>query len=293
MEFATFSQWFGWGETAVLQSLLLLFGIALFISALGFVRVVYFVSVGYAFSIVAMIGVTAVQFRSNLTILNVLQLLLLLAWGLRLGIFLVRREFRASYRRVLADTHESTDAMPISRKILIWVGVSLLYVCMFSPGLFAVTATSTSIFTSVSTFPRWLADSFQTIGLVIMAGGLIIETIADKQKSDFKQQAPGEFCNVGLYRYVRYPNYLGEIDVWVGFWLMSVPFYNTPFKWIVAAVGLICIVLIMLGSAKRLEASQGERYGDQTTYQAYANTVPVLFPFIPVYTLKNIRVYLE
>lgn len=285
MEFTMLSHWFGWGETAVLQNLLLLLGVALSISALGFVRVVYFVSVGYAFSIVAMIGVMVVQFRTHLTVVSGLQLLLLLAWGLRLGIFLVRREFSESYRRTLANTYGDTDAMPFLQKMLIWIGVSLLYVCMFSPGVFGITA--------VSTFPVWLIHFFQSIGLVVMAGGLFIETIADKQKSDFKQQAPGQFCNVGLYRYLRYPNYFGEIDVWVGFWLISVPFYNTPFKWIVATIGLVCIVLIMMGSAKRLEASQGERYGHQTTYQTYVSTVPILFPHIPLYTLKNIRVYLE
>jgi hypothetical protein len=49
----------------------------------------------------------------------------------------------------------------------------------------------------------------------------------------------------------------------------------------------------MMGSTKRLERAQYDRYGQAPEYQKYIQTVPVLFPFIPIYTLKNIRVYLE
>ena len=70
-------------------------------------------------------------------------------------------------------------------------------------------------------------------------------------------------------------------------------YYNTPMKWIASAVGLVCIVLIMVGSTKRLENTQDERYGGQPKYQDYIGTVPVLFPFIPVYSLKKVRVFLE
>ncbi len=58
-------------------------------------------------------------------------------------------------------------------------------------------------------------------------------------------------------------------------------------------IGVLCIVLIMVGSTKRLERSQDQRYGGQPAYQAYIRAVPVLFPFVPIYTLKNVRVFLE
>jgi steroid 5-alpha reductase family enzyme len=74
---------------------------------------------------------------------------------------------------------------------------------------------------------------------------------------------------------------------------MGIVFYDSLLKWIVSLIGIICIVLIMMGSTKRLEHAQDERYGRQPEYQKYVRAVPVLFPFVPVYTLKNIRVYLE
>jgi hypothetical protein len=45
----------------------ILLGLALLISSIGFIRVVYFVSVGYAFAIVAMALVAPSLLRQNLT----------------------------------------------------------------------------------------------------------------------------------------------------------------------------------------------------------------------------------
>jgi steroid 5-alpha reductase family enzyme len=126
-----------------------------------------------------------------------------------------------------------------------------------------------------------------------MAGGLGLEALADKQKSDFKALAPNSFCNVGVYGSVRCPNYLGEILFWMGNWVLGIPVYTGWFHWVVSLVGVACIVLIMIGSTKRLEEKQGERYGGLADYQAYIRTISVLIPFVPVYTLKNVRVYLE
>jgi steroid 5-alpha reductase family enzyme len=265
--------------------MLLLFGLALIISAIGFYRVVYFISIGYATSIVAMAVATALLLRQNLTWASALQNLLLVIWGLRLGAYLVRRESRSSCRRELEETHERSAGMGWLQKVLIWISVSALYVLMFSPSLFSLTATSHA--------PRLLTIAIQGLGLLLMAGGLLLEAVADKQKSDFKAGAPGRFCDVGFYRWVRCPNYLGEITFWVGNWLMGLLFYTSVLRWVASAIGLICIVLIMMGSTKRLERSQGERYGHLPEYQTYVRTVPVLFPSVPVYTLKNVRVFLE
>ena len=85
-----------------------LLGIALLISALGFIRVVWFVSIGYAFSIVAMALVTAVALRASLTLLAALQLALLFGWGMRLGLYLVAPERQTAYRRQL-EGNQSYD----------------------------------------------------------------------------------------------------------------------------------------------------------------------------------------
>jgi steroid 5-alpha reductase family enzyme len=263
--------------------MLLLLGLALIISAIGFYRVVYFISIGYAFSIGTMAIITPLRYIENLTWASALQNMLLVLWGLRLGIYLVQREFRASYHEKSSSTHQRFAEMAWYIKVLIWVSVSLLYVLMFSPSLFVLTASSATSF--------WITDLVQIAGLVIMGGGLVLEAVADKQKSDFKTAFPRRFCNVGLYRWVRCPNYLGEIIFWVGNWVVGVKAYTSPLKWITSLGGLVGIVLIMIGSTRRLERGQDERYADQPKYQEYIRAVPVLFPFVPVYSLKKICVF--
>lgn len=278
-------KWFAPSSPSLFPDLMLLFGLALVLSSVGFYRVVYFISIGYAFSIVGMAVATPLCHLDNLGWASALQAIFLSIWGVRLGLFLVQRELRQSYSKAIAAVHERSARMGLGRKVLIWVGVSFLYVLMFSPSLFSLTTGP-----AVSS---WLYSLVQTVGLVTMSGGLLLETVADKQKSDFKVHHPSQFCAVGLYKTVRCPNYLGEIGFWVGNWMLGVLYYDTPFKWIASLIGVICIILIMMGSTKRLEESQDHRYGSQPAYLAYVRTVPVLLPFVPVYSLKNIRVYLE
>lgn len=277
--------WFEPNIRLILPEILLLFGIALAISSIGFYRVVYFISIGYACSIAAMAVITPVRQLDSLTWTSALQNIFLVLWGLRLGIYLVQREFQASYREELTNIHKRSAGMTWRIKILIWLSVSLLYVLMFSPSLFALL--------SSTTFSPWLVFLIQVAGLALMGGGLILEAMSDRQKSEFKAKFPQKYCNVGLYRWVRCPNYFGEITFWVGNWIMGVLFYDTPMKWLASLIGVVCIILIMMGSTKRLEKSQDERYSNQSDYREYIRTVPVLFPLVPIYSLKKVRVFLE
>ncbi len=279
------TNWLTQNAGSIYIEMLLLFCLALAILTIGFYRFLYFISIGYAFLIVAMAVITPLRYIENLSLASALQNLFLVLWGLRLGIYLVRREFQAAYRKRNTETHQSFAGIPWRVKTIVWVSVSLLYVLMFSPSLFLLTGTPAT--------SSWILPLSQGAGLLLMGGGLILESIADKQKSNFKTQFPKQYCDVGLYRWVRCPNYLGEIMFWVGNWVIGILFYTTAMKWVGSLVGMVCIVLIMMGATKRLEKAQDERYGSQPDYQKYIRSVPVLFPYIPVYSLKNVRVFIE
>jgi steroid 5-alpha reductase family enzyme len=261
-----------------------LLGLALVISALGFIRVVYFVSIGYAFSVVAMAVVTAAAFRERLTLLAALQLLLLAVWGLRLGVYLVQRERQTAYKRQLEGNQAYDRGVPLLKRTPIWISVSLLYLAMFAPALFAAADARLLV--------GWQRAA-QVLGLLVMAAGVVIEGVADAQKSALKRACAHCFASVGLYRWVRCPNYLGEIMVWTGSLIAAAAFLTSPLRIALALIGWACIVLIMMGSTKRLERTQDARYGEQPAYQEYVRTVPVLFPWVPVYSLKGVKVYLE
>ncbi len=261
----------------ILAILPLLAIITLLITAVGFRRMVYFLNIGYAFSIAAVSVVALVIYMENVTPLTFLLAAGLIFWGLRLGIFVTKRELSAGYKKERARIDKEYGGITRPIKIAIWISVSVLYLMMVSPLLFSLDSAAASIPAAV----------FQIIGLILMAGGLILEGIADKQKSAFKANNPSAFCNTGLYSLIRCPNYLGEIIFWIGVWMAGIGFYKTALEWIISLIGLVCIVYIMFGSTKRLEKTQISRYGSQPEFQQYTKTVPILIPWLPLYTLQK------
>ncbi len=260
-------------------------GVALLISALGFFRVVWFVSLGYAGSVSAIALLSVILSRDAMTPLSAIHGLLLIIYGVRLGSYLVRRELLPSFAPAKEDYKKRSEGVKVYIKPLIWASVALLYVLMTLPFLLVLAEARAT--------PSSGLIITQLIGIVIAGGGLVLETLGDHQKSVYKAKNPKRWCDVGLYRMVRCPNYLGEMVFWVGIFVAGLSAYDHWLHWVSVFAGLICIELIMMGSTKRLEAGQLERYGEHDEYQRYISTVPVLFPLVPIYTLKNIKVYLE
>ena len=64
----------------------------------------------------------------------------------------------------------------------------------------------------------------QLIGLAIMILGTLLELVSDKNMATFKnvRTSKDEIINVGLWKYSRHPNYLGEILFWYGVALLFI-----------------------------------------------------------------------
>lgn len=264
-----------------LPALLVALAITIAISALGFRRVDWFVSIGYGFSIAAQAIVFPLLYWGRFDVWAGLQSALLLAYGMRLGLYLIARENSPSFAPELQASKERGRHIKGRLKLTIWAAVAALYFTMYAPAL--ITLSTKSNGNAVATLP-W--------GIAIMIAGLGIEALADFQKSRFKAANPKAFCNIGLFGIVRCPNYFGEMIFWAGAFVSGIAAYASPLDWLLSLIGLVCIQLIMLGSARRLEFKQGERYGDDPVYQNYVATVPILFPQVPIYSLKNLKFYL-
>ncbi len=263
----------------VIPLLAVLLVCALVISSIGFLRTVWFISIGYAFSIVVFVPVVFLGADAAPAWISWAQLLALLIWGLRLGIYLTVREREAAYRAAVSDQTDRSEALPAVIRVLIWLSVSALYVCMFSPAVFLAYAGATLS-----------ADALLCTGVAVtlMTLGLALESLADRQKARLKACDPNAFARTGLYGWVRYPNYVGEMLFWIGNFLAGLFAYSAWWQWVLAALGCICIQLIMLGSTKRLELKQNERYGADPAYAEYVRSVPVLLPWVPLYSLKRV-----
>lgn len=118
------------------------------------------------------------------------------------------------------------------------------------------------------------------IGLVLFYGGLLVEALADAQKSQWKRVQPNLYISTGLYRFCRHPNYAGELVMYWGSFLAS----PMPWTWttlVPSALGLVAIhMIIVVAGMKRLEAKQAGAYGARPDYQKYIQRTAKLIPFI-------------
>ena len=261
----------------------ILLAVCAVLCCVGFYKFVYFLSIGYGFAvagggiavfIMALINPT----EAPLWILAV-EAILFVAYGIRLSGFLLVRELKnVSFKKtdVAKETLAKNDEkkMPIFVLATIWVSVAVLYTAQVSPMLFRYSNASTDFVVPV-------------VGFAVSIFGLILESVADNQKSAQKKVRPDMVATKGLYKIVRCPNYLGEIIFWTGVFISGITSYSTIGQWITAVLAYVCIVFIMFNGAQRLEKRQMARYGDNEEYNTYANKTPIIIPLLPIYHLNK------
>ena len=261
----------------------ILLAVCAVLCAVGFYKFVYFLSIGYGFAVAGGGLAIFVMYLLNPSAtpiwLVLIQMVLFIAYGVRLSGFLLVRELKnISFKKtdVAKDTlaKNNEKKMPFFVLATIWICVSVLYVAQVSPMLFRYTNASVDVIVPM-------------IGVVISIAGLILESIADNQKSAQKKVRPDMVATQGLYKLVRCPNYLGEIIFWTGIFVSGVTTYATVGQWITAVLAYICIVFIMFNGAQRLEKRQMARYGENAEYNTYANKTPIIIPFLPIYHLNK------
>ncbi|UJR37811.1 hypothetical protein I4U23_030501 [Adineta vaga] len=116
------------------------------------------------------------------------------------------------------------------------------------------------------------------LSLFIIACGIVLENIADRQLAEFrrhrKRSREHRFAVLsnGLWKYSRHPNYLGEMLFWWGLFLMG-RVYHAPW-W--CAIGPLLITLMMIfGSIPISEERLFRKYPE---YKFFQRRIPILIP---------------
>ena len=252
----------------------ILFGICMLVSAIGFRNYVWFISLGYGFSIAAQGLVMLFMFGKTLTLGTIICCVVFFLYGCRLGGYLAYREFKmSSYNKNMKGEIKDGKTVSFGVKIAIWTSCALLYVTQIG-GVFYRLQNAVQ------------DNAFVFIGAVIMVAGVTLESAADIQKNNAKKINPRRFVDTGLYRIVRCPNYLGEMIFWTGVLISGIGAVR-GWQWLVVAIGYIGIIFVMFSGARRLEIRQDKNYGKDPEYQKYVTTVPILVPFSPLYSVKK------
>lgn len=261
-----------------MHHLLILLSVSLAVSALGWIYFIYFFSLGYGFGISALAIAIALIFRDALTIPTAILCVVMFIFGMRLGLYLATREKQSpEYKKILYGP-DAAKKKPLFVVITVWIFCALLYVGQVSPVAFYLSNKADGI--AVNELWAW-------ISVALMATGVILESVADAQKKAAKKRNPKRYVDTGLYRLVRCPNYLGELVIWTGSFVLCFGASCSAWQWIIASIGYVGIVYVMFSGARRLEIRQATTYGNDTEFQEYIKTTPILIPFLPIYSLAK------
>jgi len=198
---------------------------------------------------------------------KVLLTLLTVAWGVRLGVYLLWRNWGQGedFRyRAMRRTHGSRFA---------WVSLYLVF------GLQAALMWFVSL--PVQLAQRQPAPAHFTAldaaGVLLWAIGLACESIGDWQLARFKAD-PAHRDTVldrGLWRYTRHPNYFGDACVWWGLYLIAAA---AGVWWTILSPLLMTLLLLKVSGVPMLERTIVKRRPD---YAAYIARTRAFVPWVP------------
>lgn len=251
----------------LLSTLLLSIGLNLFVFLFAYKKQSdHFTDFTYSltFILVALLAFFSNDVRSAP---KLVLLFMIIIWAIRLGGYLASR-----IQRIGVD-HRFDDMRPVwHRYIKFWI---------LQGGSVWILATPFIIALSSGLDIQQL-QGVQVAGVATWLIGFLLETIADFQKSKFRNNADnkGQFMQRGLFSIIQYPNYLGEILVWIGVFMFSTPYLN-GIEWLsVVSPIWIMVLLLFISGIPYLVKSSERRYGHMKAYQLYKEKTRKLIPFI-------------
>jgi steroid 5-alpha reductase family enzyme len=116
------------------------------------------------------------------------------------------------------------------------------------------------------------------IGWTMWVAGFLIEATADQQKLSFKKcpENKGKWCDVGVWKYSRHPNYFGEMLLWWGLYVASLPVLKGLEYLVIIGPVFLTLLLLFVSGIPLLEESADKKYGNLGAYRHYKKTTSPL-----------------
>jgi steroid 5-alpha reductase family enzyme len=209
----------------------------------------------------ALVAVTAVWLNFPPTVRVGLLLLLTSIWGLRLSLFLLRRNWGQGEDRryrAMRDYHGPR----------FW-WVSLFTVFMLQALILWFVSLPIQVAAAVGNEIQplgWL----DALGVVLWGIGFTFEAVGDTQLARFKADPrnAGRVMAGGLWKFTRHPNYFGDCCVWWAIYLIAAA---GGAWWTIGSPLLMTVLLLRVSGVTLLEKTIVERRPDYADYQARTN----------------------
>ncbi len=212
---------------------------------------------GLGFIVIAL----ASYFQNPLGIKNAILLLVVTAWGLRLSYYLLRRNSKLpeDYRYTkMREEWGATANLQAYFKVFLLQGALMLIISL--PISIGMKSADQSL------------NFVNRLGFMIWLAGITLEALSDAYLAWFKKQPEnkGKLCMTGPWKFCRFPNYLGEITLWYGVYLIAL---NSSNWWTIIGPVTINFFILKVSGVPLTEA----RYKDRPEYLEYAKRVPRFF----------------
>ena len=189
---------------------------------------------------------------------------LVVIWAVRLGSFLFGRIKKAG-----KDDRFDEIKPSFIRFLNVWT----------IQGLW-VTLTMAAALVAITTLNRKDLDIFAVLGFLVWVFGFAIEVVADSQKSRFRANPDnkGKFIQTGLWSRSRHPNYFGEIMLWIGIAVITLPVLQ-GWQWVaLISPVFVTVLLTRVSGVPLLEKKADQKWGGQADYETFKKSTPVLIP---------------
>ena len=195
---------------------------------------------------------------------NTLLFVMIAAWALRLGLFLLIRINKMKRDKRFDGRRES-----FIKFLSFWLLQGSAVGIVLIPALLFMAKNDGAI---------------SPAGIAVWLIGFLVETISDIQKYRFNIDPAnkGKFIDSGLWKYSRHPNYFGEILVWFGLYIYVCPGLNGIEK-LFALIGplFITTLLLFVSGIPTVEKRAQEKFGKDPAWLDYKRRTNMIIPWFP------------
>jgi steroid 5-alpha reductase family enzyme len=195
---------------------------------------------------------------------NLILVLLISIWTIRLGLFLFMRIHKAGEDK---------------RFRTIKTSASQFFMTFTLSGLW-VTLCSMCALVAISSPEGLVMNALTYVGIILFIIGFGIEIVADNQKTAFRsiEANKDSFITSGLWSKSRHPNYFGEVLLW--FAIAVISYSSLEGLQLITLISPVFtyILLVYVSGVRMLEDMNDKKWADNEQYKSYKKNTPMLFP---------------